>query len=317
MGIIMGTIAIVFPGQGAQYPGMGKSWCNGYEVARRTFEEANDVLHYDIKGLCSSGSLSKISALPNMMACLLATNVAIYRVFAQTVDMPIQYGAGHSMGELAALVCSGVLKFSDALEMAKYRSYLAEKVAKSQIGAMTIINGLDEQEVQFICEDLYESGNILSIACYNGNKQFVVSGTNKSVLKLEKRAIEKNGQVTPMLVSAPFHCLLMKKAANDFQSEIFKYTFQKGKWPVISNISALPYEKTGQAVDVLTKQLYCPVRWSDTLDYMVSHGVDTIIEIGPQNILSNMINDNGLPVKALAFGTKEGRNYINDLKEAL
>lgn len=309
----MEKIAFLFPGQGAQFVGMGKSLFSEFAVARNTFEEANDVLGYDLQKICFEGSISELNKIENMLTAIMVVSIATFRVYMYQYGLPPALIAGHSLGEYSALACSGAIDFGDCLKIVYKRSLLAKKIAEMGVGGMTVVNGVNRDIVELQCRKMSNGKQCVEIACYNAPNQIVISGENEIIMSVEDELMRMNANITPIIGCAPFHSSLMHDAAMELKNELDKYTFYKFKWPVISNVTAIPYVGPEEISKNLVQQLTRTVQWRQTLNYIQEQGVSTAIEMGPQAVLTNLVTMNGMKYKALTFGQKNDRAKLESL----
>lgn len=309
----MEKIAFVFPGQGSQYVGMCRSLCEQFDIAKKTFEEASDVLGFDLGKLCFDGSLGELSSTENSLVAILTSSVAEFRVYMQEIGVAPQFCTGHSLGEYAALTCSGVLRFADAVRIVRKRSILAQEVADTGVGSMTIIDDIKPELVDEECRKACAEDKSVSVSCFNSSGQVAISGHTELVQKVEEAVLEKGGKVTPLFGSAPFHSGLMSEAAVRLGEELEKYTFYSPRYPVISNTTAGPYDGAERVKKLLTAQLVKPVQWQKTMQYLEKWGVTLTIEIGPKNVLSGLIRNDMQDVNAFCFDQKEDRQTLKEL----
>lgn len=309
----MDKVAIMFPGQGSQYIGMGKSLCDEFTIAREVFDEANDVLGYDLKKICFEGGLSKLNSVGNMLPAILTASVAAFRVYLREVGKIPCIMAGHSLGEYSALTCSEMLTFSQALKLVRLRSELAVEVAEKQDGTMTIFEKVDRETIERECVKASKEGQIASVSCYNSDTQFAISGHRDAVMRAEDNLLEICALVTPLMNGAPFHSMLMKDASEKLKAELEKYSYKKPVWPVMSNVTAKPYEGPEAVVKNLVDQLMQPVRWVEIMDYFRAYGVEAAIEIGPQSVLKNLLEDDNKKMKAYSFNQKADKDILQDM----
>ncbi len=308
----MEKIAFVFPGQGSQYVGMCENLCQQYDIAKKTFEEASDILGFDLGALCFSGNLADLSKTENSLVAILTASVAEFRVYMKEIGVAPQFCTGHSLGEYTALVCSGVMRLADAVQIVRKRSILAQEVADTGVGSMTIIDDISPELVEGFCTKVCTDDKVVSISCYNSSQQTAISGHVELVQQVEDQVLQHGGQVTPLFGSAPFHSVLMSEAAAKLGQELEKYKFCSPRYPVISNTNARLYEGADKVSDFLTTQLIKPVQWEKTMKYLEKWGVTLTIEIGPKNVLSGLINTNMKDVNALSFEQKEDRQNIKE-----
>lgn len=313
----MTRVALLFPGQGSQYMGMGRSLYDKFKTAKHTFDEANDVLGFDLKKICFEGGFVELNKMENMFPALLTASVAAFRVFIKESGIVPFCSAGHSLGEYSALTCSGVIKFSDALRIIHKRGSLATRVLDTGIGYMTVVNGVYKDIVEDECKKVSTRDKMVSIACYNSDDQVVVSGHSEALIRLEDRLLEIDANITPLLMSAPLHSPLMQEAANELKEELGRYSYERPSWPVISNVSALPCSDTCEIIKNLVVQMTCPVRWSSTMDYMEGQNVMEVVEVGPQAVLTNLVKMNNKTFKAYAFTQKEDKQEAKGQGETI
>lgn len=307
----MEKIALLFPGQGSQYIGMGKKIYDEFPFTRVVFEEANDILNLDIKKICFTGSTTQLNSMNVLLPAIYIVSMAYYKAYMEIYGIKPVMAAGHSLGEYTALACSGVLKFSDALKIIRKRSTYAMEVSKQTNGYMTIVNNLNWDRVEKACIDPNTGEQLAFITCYNSEGQVTISGYEEKMILVEDKLIEMGGEITPILSSPPFHSPLMYETSLKLKSELSKIQFGNFRFPVISNIDALPYTCNNEVTEKLTKQLVEPVRWKNIIDYMDLKGVEAIIEIGPQSILTKLLKERNTKAEVYSFANKEEKKLIN------
>lgn len=306
----MNGVALLFPGQGSHFVGMGRDLYSEYAVAKQVFEEANDVLGYDLTKICFEGNLLKLNSLENMFPGLFIVCMALFKVYQQEIGITPHYAAGHSLGEYAALTCAGALNFADALKMLYQRGVLAQELADAGEGSMTIVTGIEANILESECKKITSPGQIVAVSCYNSPGEFAISGHQDAVMLVEDRLIELGAQISPILTAPPLHCPLMQSVAGQFELELKKYSYHELKWPVIANVDALPYTDTGSIFAKLRLQLTHPVQWSATIDYLKNQGITTFIEIGPQAILANLLKTYLQNSTIGSFSNKDDRQSL-------
>jgi [acyl-carrier-protein] S-malonyltransferase len=309
----MEKIAFLFPGQGAQFVGMGKSVHDQYDLARHTFEEAGDVLGFDLAKLCFEGSLSDLNRANKGWPALLTVSVALFRVYMKELGVAPQFCAGHSLGEYAALTCSGGLKFPDALKIVRFRGELSEELVSRGAGAMTVIEGVDRSVVEAECRKLSGDGKLVAISCYNAPHQTDISGHQDLVMEVEGRILELGGQITPLMGSSPMHSPLMQEAALKLKDELQGYSYGYLRTPVVANVTARLYRGAESITENLVAHLVRPVQWQATIEYLQRNGVTLVVEMGPKNVLSSLTKLNAPDIRALCFGVREDRQALNDM----
>lgn len=304
------TAAIVFPGSGSQYVGMGKKLYTDFDVFKKTIDEANDVLGYDLKSICFDGSVIKLNRIENLLAAIFSISVATYRVFREVSDIVPKYMLGHSLGEYTALCCSNAIDFASMLKIVKKRSELAKKAEKLTNGTMSVAMNIDLNIVDSLCNDAKNAGRNVCIACYNSDRQVMISGTEEDVRFIEKSVVKNGGEVIPLIGSAPYHSPLFECILDEFKDELSKYSFKASEIPVVSNVSANIYSSSEDIVDGLIKQMTNPVLWKKLI-INTSPEVDCFIDIGPNNILKVLINEIDEFKNVFSFDDRKDRETIS------
>ncbi|WP_195576564.1 ACP S-malonyltransferase [Paenibacillus sp. 1001270B_150601_E10] len=286
----MRKLALLFPGQGSQYIGMGQDLLERSAAARAAFAEANEVLGFDLQALIANGSSEKLTRTENAQPALLTVSVAAFRVYMEEVGVVPAYSAGHSLGEFSALTCAGVMTFQDALRLVRRRGQLMQEAAAEGTGAMCAIIGADPNRVEEACQraSISEQQEVV-ISNYNSSGQLVISGHRAAVEEAARELERHSTRIAFLQVSAPFHSPLMKGAAIRFKEELASCTYSTFRWPVISNVTGKPYESPDQVVDYLTEQLTAPVRWDETMKLFVEQGVSLAAELGAKQVLTQFM----------------------------
>jgi [acyl-carrier-protein] S-malonyltransferase len=310
----MKKIALMFPGQGSQYIGMGKKLYDNFECVRKVYEEANDTIGFDLKGLCFEGDMEELTKTENTQPAILTTSVAMFRVYQEEIGIEPAFMAGHSLGELSALTCSGAIRFSDAVKLVRQRGKFMQEAVPIGIGGMAAISGADISDIEAECKNASKDGNIVAISNYNSYDQIVISGHKAAVESAGEALKEKGVKVIPLKVSAPFHSPLMKPAADRFKDELKKYCYDGPRCHVISNVTALPYEGAESIQDNLIKQITSPVQWIKSMEYLESNGVEMFIELGPKKVLKNLV---GKIVKIKDIYSYDHDQDVNNIKSLL
>jgi len=282
-------IAFLFPGQGSQAAGMGKDLADNFKVARDVFDEANDALGFDIASLCFNGPDDDLKLTENTQPAILTHSVAALRVLAETSDLRADFAAGHSLGEYSALVCSGALKFADAVRTVRQRGRFMQEAVPVGQGALAAIMGLDNETLAQVCDEAGE-GQVVAPANFNSAGQVVIAGHAEAVSRATEVAKARGAKrALPLPVSAPFHCSLMQPAADRLQAVLDEVAVENLQIPVVSNVEAQPYRESGRVKELLVRQVCAPVRWEESVTAMVALGVDQFIEIGPGKVLSGLV----------------------------
>lgn len=284
------THAFVFPGQGSQSVGMLAALADHYPIVRSTFDDVSARLGEDVWALVSSGPAEKLNQTMNTQVAMLTADVAVYRVLEQEGVKKARMMAGHSLGEYAALVCSGAIALPDAAMLVRRRGQLMQETVPLGVGAMAAIVGLTDAQVQQVCEQACSENENVTPANYNAIGQVVIAGHTEAVLRAMHLAEDLGARLAKQLpVSVPCHCLLLKEAAELFEDALQSTSFQIPALPVMSNVDLSFYQTTSQIRQLLKEQLYRPVRWVETLQKMKQEGVTLVIESGPGQVLSGLV----------------------------
>ncbi len=284
----MGKIAFLFPGQGSQSTGMGKSLAENFETARRIFEEADEALGFSISQLCFEGPDAELKLTENTQPAILTVSVAEFAVLAEEGAKP-DYVAGHSLGEYSALVAAGSLAFADAVRMVRNRGRYMQEAVPEGVGAMAAILKLPDGKLDGILAEAAQ-GEIVSAANLNSQDQTVIAGDTAAVqraMELAKAAGAKRAIL--LKVSAPFHCALMSPAQEKLKIDLDAAAFRDLQIPLINNWQAREIHTGEEAREGLYQQVPNPVRWYESMLYLGAQGVDQFKEVGPGTVLTGLI----------------------------
>ena len=306
----MSKTAFVFPGQGSQHIGMGNAICEESSAAKDTFNEASDVLGYDVFNFCKCGKVSEFNKMEVIFPTILTVGVASYRAICQQMNVQVDFLAGHSFGEYTALACSGAVQFSDMLKVVYKRGQIAQRVADKETGYMSIIDNIPITWVQEICNQLQREGHTVSISAYNSQTQVAICGNSVDVEFAENELIKKDATITPLIFSPPFHCALMQEIVDELRDILKKIEYHPFSIPVISNIDAMPYPSENDIVEYLCRQIVQPVQWTQTLDFFARTQVSKIFDMGPQAILTNIIKQYNPIMSVYSIAKKEERDAL-------
>jgi [acyl-carrier-protein] S-malonyltransferase len=293
--------AFLFPGQGSQYAGMGKSLANAYPEAARVFEQADDALGFPLSKLCFEGPEEQLTLTENQQPALLTVSIAAHEVLVSKGVRP-QYVAGHSLGEYSALVAAGALDFADAVQLVRKRGRFMQEAVPAGTGAMAALLRLPEGALEGILAAAAQ-GEVVSAAGLNSPDQVVIAGNAGAVgraIELAKAAGARRAIL--LAVSAPFHCALMKPAQDRLKPELDALHFRDLDIPLINNWQAREVRSRADAREGLYQQVPNPVRWSDSIRLLASNGVTRFIEAGPGAVLTGLLRNIDPAVAGLKFG---------------
>ncbi|MEG3135463.1 ACP S-malonyltransferase [Rouxiella sp. T17] len=284
----MTKIAVVFPGQGSQALGMLSDLAAAHPIVESTFAEASSVLGYDLWQLVQQGPAEELNKTWQTQPALLAASVAIWRVWQQEQGAEPVLMAGHSLGEYSALVCAGVLDFKQAISLVELRGKLMQEAVPEGTGAMYAIIGLDNASIAKACEEAAE-GQVVSPVNFNSPGQVVIAG-NKEAVERAGAACKEAGakRALPLPVSVPSHCALMKPAADKMAVALEKVSFSQPRYPVVNNVDVKVETSAEEIRSALVRQLYNPVRWTESVEYMAQQGVEQLVEVGPGKVLTGL-----------------------------
>lgn len=284
----MTTFAMVFPGQGSQSVGMLADLAQQFPIVEQTFAEASAVLGYDLWALVQQGPAEELNKTWQTQPALLTASVAIWRVWQEKNGaMPVLM-AGHSLGEYSALVCAGVMDFKDAVRLVELRGKLMQEAVPEGTGAMAAIIGLDNDSIAKACAESAE-GQVVAPVNFNSPGQVVIAG-NKEAVERAGAACKAAGakRALPLPVSVPSHCALMKPAADKLAVALQEITFNAPRIPVINNVDVAAESDADAIRSALVRQLYSPVRWTETVESMSAQGVAHLLEMGPGKVLTGL-----------------------------
>lgn len=284
----MSKFAIVFPGQGSQAVGMLAELGEQYDVVKQTFAEASDALGYDLWALVQNGPAEDLNQTHRTQPALLASSVAIWRVWQELgLEQPANL-AGHSLGEYSALVCAGVIDFKQAIKLVQLRGQLMQEAVPAGTGAMYAIIGLDDDAIAKACEEAAQ-GDVVSPVNFNSPGQVVIAGSKDAVERAGALCKEAGAKrALPLPVSVPSHCALMKPAADKLAVALEEIEFNAPQFPVINNVDVAAETDPAKIKDALVRQLYSPVRWTESVQLMSEQGVETLLEFGPGKVLTGL-----------------------------
>jgi [acyl-carrier-protein] S-malonyltransferase len=284
----MKRTAFIFPGQGSQYVGMGKEFHENFPIARQVFEEADDALHFSISSLCFKGPEETLKLTEHTQPAILVTSVAALRVLQSENQIVPELTAGHSLGEYSALVASGALAFSDAVQLVRLRGKFMQEAVPVGEGAMAAILGMEREEVEKLCEDV-ASGDVLGPANFNCPGQIVIAGHASAVQRVAAKVEETGKRAVLLPVSAPFHSALMKPAGERLGQELKRVAVSDLGVPVVTNVEAEINTAKERVKELLVAQVSNPVRWEGSMRRMLREGIERVIEVGPGKVLLGLM----------------------------
>ncbi|MBP1713291.1 MAG: fabD-2 [Deltaproteobacteria bacterium] len=285
----MKKVALIFPGQGSQYVGMGKDLYDRSPAAKQVFQEANEVLGYDLTALCFQGPEEDLKLTANTQPAILTVAVAALRMMQAERQLAPLAAAGHSLGEYGALVAAGGLRFRDAVRLVHLRGRFMQEAVPVGVGAMAAVMGLSPAEVEALCREASQ-GEVLSPANFNSPGQIAVSGHATAVKRAVEIVAKQAGKKAVLLpVSAPFHCALMKPAAEKLREAFATVETGELAFPVVSNVEADVYPGKDRIKELLFRQVDHPVRWEESMQKLVAMGPELVLEVGPGKVLSGLL----------------------------
>ena len=281
----MKKYALVFPGQGAQKPGMGKDLYENSEAARKVFETANKVLGYDIADLCFNGSEEDLMKTINSQPCILTVSIAALEALREKTNVDVVCTAGHSLGEYAAMYAAGVVDLETVLKLIQQRANLMNDAAERTSGSMAAVLGLNNETVINLTKEMEN----VFVANFNSPGQVVITGDKEQInVNLDKFKEAGAKRVLPLAVSGAFHSPLMQSAGDEFVSFVEKFEFQNTEIPVYTNVDATATINGQDFKNKLPKQICSSVLWTQTIENIQKEGITDFIEIGPGKVLAGL-----------------------------
>lgn len=284
----MTKTAFLFPGESSHSVGMMSAMADDYSLVRETFNEASEILGYDLWSVTNLGPESELNRAEIKKPAMLVAGVATWRVWQRLGGARPDFFAGHGLGEYTALVASGVMEFLDAVSIVAQRGRFMQQATPSGGGAMAAVWGLDDIVMRQICSQV-ENGEIVSCANYNAPGQVVIAGNRAAVEQADNLAMKAGAERVQLLpVQIPSHCLLMKPAAIKLQDALLTVHFSDSSIPVIQNADVRAYHDAEQIREALARQLWQPVRWNETILSLLKWGVTRFVECGPGGVLADI-----------------------------
>ena len=284
--------AIIFPGQGSQKAGMASEFQSNFKIVKDIFLRADEALKFKLSKIILNGSDEDLKKTEITQPAILTTSFAIFSVLKKEFNFDFsttKYVAGHSLGEYSALVAADSLKLEDAVTLVHERGKLMQEAVPEGEGAMLAVMGLNIDELNSLLKKYDEKKGICEIANDNSLGQIILSGNKETLFSFSNNLKAEKKRSIFLPVSAPFHCSLMRPAAENMKSFLKKTEFNNPNLQLISNVTALPIEKNGDITELLYKQIFSQVRWRESVEYMINNGINDFIEIGPGKVLSGLV----------------------------
>ena len=305
--------SIVFPGQGSQVVGMSNQFYNKFDLFKRIYKEADEILDYPLSKIILEGPEKELNLTENTQPAIFLVGYSIFHLMKQEFDINLhnaKYFAGHSLGEYTALACSNVLSFEDTIKILKIRGKAMQDAVPKGQGGMLAVLGSETKIIEKIIED---NKKIFKCFIANDNSigQIVVSGILSDINKFSEVLTSKKIKSVKLSVSAPFHCELMNKATNIMEKEIKNISFNDFKNQIISNVTASAISDKKLIPDLLIANIEKRVRWRESIEYMIKNNISTFIEIGPGKVLSGLIKRINRNVKVSAINNEGDINNLN------
>ncbi|WP_109843334.1 ACP S-malonyltransferase [Aggregatibacter aphrophilus] len=310
----MKKFAMVFPGQGSQTVGMLAELAGDYPIVQETFKQASETLGYDLWQLVQEGPAEELNKTWQTQPALLTASVAVYRVWQQKYpELKPEVMAGHSLGEYSALVCAGVLDFQDAVKLVELRGKLMQQAVPEGTGAMYAIIGLDNEAIINACKQA-EQGEVVSAVNFNSPGQVVIAGAKAAVERAAALCKEAGAKrALPLAVSVPSHCALMKPAADQLSVSLESITLKATTVSVLNNVDVKAETDADAIRNELVRQLYSPVRWTETVEKMSHSGVEVLVEIGPGKVLNGLTKRIVDSLQATSVNDVKSLDAVNEL----
>tara|TARA_B100000242_G_C43022236_1_gene475773 strand:- start:32 stop:973 length:942 start_codon:yes stop_codon:yes gene_type:complete len=307
--------SLLFPGQGSQVVGMGSEFFNNFAVVKKIFEQANDKLGLSLSKIILEGPEDKLQLTQNTQPAIMTVSYSIFQVLKNEFGFSFddfKYFAGHSLGEYSALVCAGALSFDDALFLLKERGKAMQEAVPLNKGSMIAVLGAKIDEINELLISIKEKFKVCEIANDNAQGQVILSGDVESVNLFQELLKSKKIKFIPLKVSAPFHCSLMRPAAEKMNEKINGIKFEKPFIEIISNVTSEPENDPDKIKNLLVEQIYTTVRWRESIINTFNNGTLNYIELGPGKVLCGMVKRTVKNVNCFSINTIADMENIRD-----
>ena len=311
--------ALLFPGQGSQIVGMGSDFYHGFDLVKKIFKQADEKLNYPISKFILEGPEDQLQLTKNTQPAILTVSFSIFKVLKNEFNFDLssfKYFAGHSLGEYSALVCAESLNINDALYLLHERGKAMQEAVPVGMGSMIAILGMEINEISNLLNDIKKKKGICEIANDNANGQVIISGSKDNIDELQKTLKDRKKKSIPLKVSAPFHCSLMKPAAEMMRDKINNTKFNDPILKIVNNVTAKPENNTIIIKKLLIDQIFSTVRWRESIINMTEEGVKNFIEIGPGKVLTGMVKRTVKNVNCFSINSiADIKNLIDEFKK--